>query len=132
MVVFVLIEINVTFWVIFIYTLCIIFGAIIMGLIEIIVMTLSFFYKGMFSIAYTLFTLTEYTKYPLEIFPVFIRVILVYVIPFYYAVYYPVTSIIRGDFTNILLSQIIVLAILFLLAFITWKKGVSNYESSGH
>lgn len=77
--------------------------------------------------------LADVSKYPLNIYPSFLRNILIYFVPYAFISYYPISYILDKNKNNIgvFISPFIFL-IIFLLAKIQLKLGLIRYESSGN
>lgn len=83
------------------------------------------------------FNMRRFSAYPLSIYPFFLRILLIYVIPFAFVNYFPAqfflkkndAMIIGGIYQHLTL---VVGIIMFLLSHLLWKQGVKRYTSVGN
>ena len=76
--------------------------------------------------------MSEFAKYPLTIYPKFIRILLTYVIAYSLTGYYPVKYLIIENLNfSILLKFILIILFLIYITKFIWKEGEKRYESSG-
>jgi len=85
--------------------------------------------SGFFS---PLFPISDFSRFPVTIYPLGIRLFLTWVIPFAFVAFYPATAILdRGEFLNMAgLAPLVSLAFV-LVASRIWKAGLARYESTG-
>lgn len=110
-----------------------IFGAVIITSLKIIFASFAFIFKSSGPLLQIIYNFTSYAKYPLKIYPQFIRFILIFLLPFGLFISLPVDTLIRGTYNPYLLSlAIIVIATLFFtLAIRIWTFCIKKYESTG-
>ena len=110
----------------------IICGCIVYTCIKIIGTAFAFFLKRSFNLVRALYSMSEFAKYPLTIYPKFIRILLTYVIAYSLTGYYPVKYLIIENLNFfILLKFILVILFLIYITKFIWKEGEKRYESSG-
>lgn len=100
--------------------------------IKLIYASIAFWTKRSIEILNSVYYLSEYTKYPIDIFNKAIKVILVYIIPFSLVMYYPIVYLIDGK--NIWLLTLIIVGVVTLfssLGYFLWHQGLKRYESAG-
>ena len=75
--------------------------------------------------------------YPINIYPGFIRFILMYVFPFAFVNYFPVKAILKmtdtlGMNPFFAYGGLVIGLVLFVLVFFFWRFGLKNYNSTGN
>lgn len=112
--------------------LCGFFAIFLFFGIKLITASLAFWMKRSISLMSGIYELSNFTKYPLEIFHDIVKVILVAIIPFSLVMYYPVSYLYEGKSIWVL-TGIIGLVVSFLvgLGYLLFKLGLKRYESAG-
>lgn len=110
-----------------------IFGAVIITSLKVMFSSLAFVFKTSGPLLQIIYNFTSYAKYPLKIYPRFLQVILVFILPFGLFISLPVDTLLNGTYNPYLLSGLIVFgAILFFaLAILIWSLCIQKYESTG-
>lgn len=86
---------------------------------------------GRTSIPYMVANIGQYAKYPLRVYPAAIQIMLCFVIPYAFMGIIPTMIITRRiSIIYLLLVECIVL-FFFVMALLTFKKGITKYESAG-
>ena len=111
-------------------------AALIQGSILLISGTINFWaIQGGGTVFGLIWTLRDFVKYPLSIYPVGLQVLLTFVIPLGFISYYPAHSIIGRDdviFSDILTTMTPVVGIIFfVIALGFWTIGLRHYKSTG-
>lgn len=112
--------------------ICALFATLFFFSIKLIFGSLSFWTKRSIEVMTTVYDISNFAKYPIDIFNKFIRIFLTFVIPFSVVIFFPVRAIIFNE--NIWLTTLyVVIASLSILtiSYIIWKKGLKHYESAG-
>ena len=124
---------KVSFGAIFVLTIGAIFGAVIITSLKIIFSALAFIFKRSGPLLQIIYNFTGYAKYPIAIYPKFIRIILIFVLPFGLFVSLPVDTLLYGTYNPYLLSLCIVgfAIVFFALAAFIWTRCEKRYESTG-
>ncbi|MDD6796534.1 MAG: ABC-2 family transporter protein [Clostridiaceae bacterium] len=125
-------EISFSILKIIYFIIAILSATLIYTAIKLAVASLAFWIKFAQSYLYMSYQLSDFAKYPMGIYPKFIRGLLTFVVPFAFTGYYPGAYFLgKGSFvTGILLTAAI--AIIGIgIAYCIWLKGMSLYESSG-
>lgn len=127
------IEINFTFAVIFLIIITTIFGGILITSFKIMIASLAFKFKRSGPLLQIIYNFTDYTKYPIKIYPHFLRIILYFIIPFGFVIFLPVETILFNTYNAYLLSLCIIgISLLFLaISIFIWSKFIKCFESSG-
>lgn len=96
--------------------------------------SLSFWMKGgKNSINFLVLSLGEMAKYPISIYPTFLRGIFAYIIPYAFVSYYPVGFLLKkeGMMIGVMITPIICI-VMIKIANSILKKGLERYESCGN
>lgn len=112
--------------------LCII-SAIIFSSLKLIFTSFAFFMKESGEIVEMLYLIGDFSKYPISIYPRIIKNLLVYVLPFAWVSYYPVCYLLdKGVGMEVLIQEVITMAIVVCVSGLIFKFGVKSYESAGN
>lgn len=107
-----------------------IIGSIIIASFSLLICCLSFKYTEVFMAIKLLSGLTEFVKYPMEIFPKVIQGIFTFIIPFAFISYYPAKAVIYNE-TYYYLCILLVGFLSAAGAIYIWNFTLKKYESSG-
>ena len=126
-------EATITFGAVFVLIIGAIFGAMIITSFKIIFSSLAFIFKRSGPLLQIIYNFTNYAKYPISIYPKFIRIILIFVLPFGLFVSLPINTLLYGSYNPYLLSLWIagVAIIFFALSVFIWTRCEKRYESTG-
>ena len=126
-------QVSVTFGAIFVLIVGAIFGAVIITSFKIAFSALAFIFKRSGPLLQIIYGFTNYAKYPLAIYPQFIRIVLIFVLPFGLFVSLPIDTLLYGTYNPYLLSLGIIGAaiVFFTLATLIWTRCEKRYESTG-
>ena len=126
-------QAQVTFGAIFVLIVGTIFGAIIITSFKVAFSALAFIFKRSGPLLQIIYGFTNYAKYPIAIYPKFIRIILIFVLPFGLFVSLPIDTLLYGTYNPYLLSLGIigVAVVFFALATLVWSLCERRYESTG-
>lgn len=92
----------------------------------------SFWLKNSYPLMQVTYNLSDFSRYPMVIFPKFIQFILTYMIPFALISYYPAIYILgQIDYVSLLIRISFVVIVLGLCALKVYHLGLSRYESTG-
>lgn len=110
----------------------IIFASFIYTAIKLAVTSIAFWVKFAQSYLFMVYQLSTFVKYPITIYPAWIKGILTFIIPFAFTGYFPSAYFLgRESFiTGIFLTCIVGVVSLF-VAYRMWLIGMKRYESSG-
>ncbi len=110
----------------------IIFASFIYTAIKLAVTSIAFWVKFAQSYLFMVYQLSTFVKYPITIYPNWIKGILTFIIPFAFTGYFPSAYFLgRESFLSGILLTCIVGAISLIVAYRIWLIGMSKYESSG-
>jgi ABC-2 type transport system permease protein len=118
---------------IFIFVVMLIFSTLIYTSIKLFLASLAFWLKRSQSILFMFYQMSDFAKYPLEIYHKFIRTFITYVVPFALTAYIP-ASFFLGTSTlfESLGTMIIVTIIALTIGLVTFHQGMKQYESVGN
>lgn len=106
-------------------------GTILLG-IFVILSSLSFHFEDRFGIAAPVYSLINFSRYPVPIYSKLIQVILTWVIPFAFASFYPVTRFLgRDGFAFYCYITPLMAVVVLSLSRVAWRKGIRKYASTG-
>lgn len=107
-------------------------GALLYTAIFVMLATVSFWFEDKVGVMPPVYNLIAFSRYPLDIYNGFLRVLLSWVVPFAFASFYPAALILRGDRYLLHAALLPVVTIVFCgLAVRVWEQGVRNYGSTG-
>ena len=108
-------------------------GAIIYTSIKLFFASLAFWIKNSLPLMNLAYTMSDFAKYPNQIYSKFVRSIITFIIPFAFTAYIP-ASYFTGDtsLTLALLGTTSAAIISFMVAYLTWLRGMKIYESAGN
>ena len=101
--------------------------------IKLAVASFAFWVKFAQSHLFMVYQLSDFTKYPIGIYPKGIRFLLTFIVPFTFTAYFPGAyflgkeGIVSGIFITVLVS-----IIASCLSYLVWTTGLKKYESSGN
>ncbi len=113
--------------------LCAVFGIFCFTGIKLLFASLAFWVKNAGIFLNTVYSLSNYAKYPVRYMGKAFTSIMFFVIPFGLFLYYPVECLVTG--TNIwwsVLFSAVAAVVLMTLALTAWHVGISKYESAGN
>ena len=110
-----------------------VFGAVIITSLKVSMSALAFIFKRSGPLLQIIYNFSNYAKYPLAIYPAFIRAMLIFVLPFGLFISLPVDTLLYGTHDPWLLSLAIIgcAAVFFAVAVRIWTFCERRYESTG-
>ena len=126
-------TVTVTLGAIFVLCIGAVFGAVIITSLKVAMAALAFIFKRSGPLLQVIYNFSSYAKYPLAIYPGFIRALLVFVFPFGLFISLPVDTLLHGARDPWLLSLAIIgcAAVFFALSVWVWTLCERRYESTG-
>ena len=109
-------------------------GSIIYTGIKLLFASFAFWMKISGPVLFTAYSLSDFAKYPVNIYQRSIKFIITWIIPFAYVAYIPATYFLKANvnpFTTIGVECIIAV-VLFAIAYAVFDKGTKVYESAGN
>lgn len=127
------IEVTVTFGGVFLLIVGIICAAFLLTSLKIITSGSAFYFKTSGPMLQFVYNLARYARYPIKIYPHFIRYILLFVLPLGLATFMPFENLFNPVYNPYLLALFIfaVTAIFFVASIFIWKAFEKKYESTG-
>lgn len=126
-------DLKITFLNLTLFTVFIIAGAIIYTSIKLFFASLAFWIKNSMPIMNLVYALSDFTKYPNQIYSKSVQAIISIIIPFAFTASIP-ASYFTGQTSLVfaLLGTVGISAISFTIAYSTWLYGIKIYESAGN
>lgn len=101
--------------------------------LKVITMSIAFWTQTGYPMTRSIDNLSEFAKYPMDIYNVFISTFLTFIFPYAFISFYPAILILnKSKNKNILLLTLGITISVISIALIIWKAGLKRYESSGH
>lgn len=115
------------------FIIAIIGGIFIYTGVKLATASISFWTKTSFRHVQMAYGLSDFSKYPINIYPSLVKFVLTFLIPFAFTGYYPGTYLLgkEGFFKGVILTLLVGILSLC-VAYSIWLKGISSYESSGN
>lgn len=113
------------------FVLSILAGAVIYTSIKLFFASLSFWMKRSGPFLQLAYSLADFAKYPTEIYGKGLRFIITWVIPFAFVAYLPAGYFLKGGSPGVIGIECIIAAVFWVIAYATFKRGISVYESAG-
>lgn len=125
-------SIEITFEKIILLIFLIICATLIYTAIKLAVTSITFWVKFAQSYMFMVYQLSTFVKYPINIYPNWIKTILTFVIPFAFTGYYPGAYLLgRGSLFQGVIMTFMISIISIFIAYRIWLIGISRYESTG-
>ena len=125
-------SIEVTFGKIIALIFMIFCATVIYTAIKLAVTSITFWVKFAQSYMFMVYQLSSFVKYPINIYPSWIRTTLTFIIPFAFTGYYPGAYLLgRGSFFQGVIMTFLISMLSILVAYRIWLIGISRYESTG-
>lgn len=107
-------------------------GVMVLGSMFVTFGTTAFWTGRSKAVFWLFFRISDFRKYPYSIFSQPIKIILVTLVPIAFTSFFPVTYLLGMEqWWRWQIASIIVGPVLYLLAYRFWRKGLSNYSSTG-
>ena len=110
-----------------------IFGALIITALKTITASFAFVFKRSGILTQIIYNFISYVKYPVNIYPNVMRIILTFVLPFALVISLPIETLLFNTYPPylLILAIIVVTAIICFIAILIWNRCCKKYESSG-
>ena len=105
-------------------------GSIIYTCFKSIAASFAFIYKDTYFLLKAIYSISDFTSFPINIYPRFLQIFLTYIISFAITSYYPMDVIINMNMESVLKIIFVSIGLIILTAYI-WKRNEVRYESSG-
>lgn len=125
-------NLDISIWKIIVLVIVIIFSSCIYTAIKLAIASIAFWVKFAQSYLFMVYQLSTFVKYPITIYPVWIKGILTFIIPFAFTGYYPSAYFLgKEDFFYGIILTCIVSIVSLIISYRIWLIGMGRYESSG-
>lgn len=125
--------IEITFIKVILFIFLIVAGAVIYTSIKLFFASLAFWIKNSLPIMNLTYTLSDFAKYPNQIYSKFVQAIITIIIPFAFTAFIPATYFTGDTSLPLALFGTVGTAIIsFTVAYSTWLRGIKIYESAGN
>lgn len=115
------------------FIFAVICGAIIYTAIKLAVASTAFWLKNAMPYMNMIYSISDFSKYPIEIYNNSIKNLLTFFIPFAFTGFYPAAYFLgKGSFYKGIIITFIIAVVSITIAYRIWLKGISVYESSGN
>ncbi len=107
-------------------------GVFVFTALKLLTASTSFWLKNSYPLMQITYNISDFTKYPILIYPKFIQILMTFIIPFALISYYPALYLLgQIGYLKVMTYLVIVTGILIILGLFVWKKGLRHYESTG-
>lgn len=114
------------------FILVIPFGALIYTSFKIMITAIAIVKKRSGAILKVVYSMNEFSQYPVTIYNKIIQNIISYIIPFAFAAYYPASYFLTGKNPLFNIGGVVLISAVFLtLSLLIWNKALTKYESAG-
>jgi ABC-2 type transport system permease protein len=83
------------------------------------------------NLPYLAYQIGELGRYPLEIYPLPIRSLVTWIIPFAFGTYYPTAAILHKSGAQVAVLSPVMAILIFIIAIAVWKAGLRSYTGTG-
>ena len=125
-------AITFEFYQIVLLVICAFFSMWFFFAIKLIFASISFWTKRSIEVMTTIYEVSNFAKYPIDIFSGVVRFILTDILPFSVVIFFPIKALLfDGNLWLVTLYVIIVSVVMFVISIFVWTKGLKRYESAG-
>lgn len=108
-------------------------GAVIYTSIKLLFASLAFWVKESAPFLQTAYDMSEFAKYPIEIYPKAVRFVISWIIPFAFVAYLPASYFLKGtSFLSTIGIECIIAVVFFAVSYRIFIIGSRRYESAGN
>ncbi len=108
-------------------------GSVIYTSIKLLIATLAFWIKVSLPLLFTVYSFTDFAKYPISIFPKAMQFLIMFIIPFAFTGYIPASYFMgTGTLFMTIGLQIIIASVFWVVAYKFFNYGLLVYESAGN
>ncbi len=108
------------------------FATLIYTGIKIATAAIAFWTKRSGNITYMFYMVNDFSKYPIDIYNNFVKIVITYIIPFAFTAFYPACYILTGENPLFNVGITVVISVFIMcIGIIIWNKGITAYESAG-
>ena len=128
------IDINWTPGGVFVLIVATIFGAAVITAIKLITCSIAFWTKRSGHLTQITYNVSDFAKYPIDIYHPAIRFVMMYVVPFGLIITVPITILLKGGYNPYTVSLTIICSAIIMngIGYFMWNLGLKRYESAGN
>lgn len=114
------------------FIILILAGAVIYTSIKLFFASFAFWIKNAISLVFMVYSISDFTKYPISVYPKAINVVIQFIIPFAFTAFIPAGYLLgKINFAYGVGGTVLCAIIVWILSYGLWLKGIDNYESAG-
>lgn len=118
---------------ILIFIIVIICGTVIYTSVKLFFASFAFWVRNSQSVLSTFYSISDFAKYPISIYPKIVVGIITFMVPFAFTAYFPASYFINKEKILIAVGGTVCVSIIsFIIAYSVWLKGINAYESAGN
>ncbi len=126
-------EIKIGFFNSIVFVVSIVAGAIIYTAIKLFFASIAFWTKDSIGLLQLVYETADFAKYPVSIYDKKVRFILSYIFPFAFVAFYPASYFIgKAKLLTTVGIEVLIAIITITIAYATFNKGLTIYESAGN
>lgn len=128
-----MLHIKINLFNLLIFIVLIVCGTVIYTSVKLFFASLAFWVRNSQNILSTFYSISDFCKYPISIYPKVITGVITFIVPFAFTAYFPAAFFVEKE--KILISvggTVIAACICFSIAYFVWCKGINAYESAGN
>ena len=109
-------------------------GSIIYTGVKLLFASFAFWMKISGPVLFTAYSLSDFAKYPVNIYQTGIKFIITWIIPFAYVAYIPATYFLKANVNSLTTIGVecVIAVVLFAVAYVVFNKGTKIYERAGN
>ncbi|MCW6674479.1 ABC-2 family transporter protein [Aerococcaceae bacterium NML130460] len=112
--------------------LFIMIGCVVYTCLKIIGAAAAFWIKRSFSVVKALYSVADFAKYPITIYPQVMQMLLTYLLAYSFTAYYPIKYLMITPMQlSDMVQMVMIISVLIIITHWIWKEGEKRYESSG-
>ncbi len=107
-------------------------ATMIYGGIYTLLASMGFWYEGKLGLMPMIYNLSNYGRYPTDIYKGVIRFVLTWILPFAFVGFYPATMLMhRKEYLFYGMLTPVIGVVIFLMGYYVWSKGINKYQGTG-
>ena len=126
-------RLKITFTYVILFLVFIVCGTIIYTGIKLLFSSLAFWFKTSDGILGMVYSMSDFAKYPISIYPSFIRGIISFIIPFAFTAYFPAAYFLNKESVTMCVFGLMICTItISMISLKVWYEGIKVYEGAGN
>lgn len=115
------------------FLIAVIAGAVIYTSVKLFFASNAFFMKECYGLLYTAYNMSDFAKYPTEIYSAPVRTVISWILPFAFTAFIPAEYFLKEmSLFNTIGAECLVAAAAFMISYSYFKFGCNHYESAGN